>query len=332
MSEPNPDRPFVDLANLRILIATDPPDHTRLRRLVSRAFTPKTIGALESRLREVAGEHIVELRTAIDAGAADLVRDLAVPFPVVAIAELLGIPTERRDDFKRWSNALVGLVSGDAESDPVPLGEVLFFLADAVERRRQEPTGEDLLSRLVIDINPDDPEALTAMEATFFAGLLLLAGNETTTNLIGNTAAALHAHPDQADLLTEQPALVPGLIEEVLRFDPPAQAVARMTTTATQLGDVDLPAGAMMLVSVAAANRDPARFEDPDRFLIQRGSTDHLGFGHGIHHCIGAALARLEARIVFEALIDAGIDLTPDGTPERTDSVLLRGFTTYPLA
>jgi cytochrome P450 len=219
-------------------------------------------------------------------------------------------------------------VSGDAEIDPVPLGEVLFFLADAVERRRQEPTGDDLLSRLVADIDPDDPEALTSMEATFFAGLLLLAGNETTTNLIGNAAAALHANPDQADLLREQPDLVPAMIEEVLRWDPPAQAVARMTTHPVTLGDVDLPVGAMLLVSVAAANRDPVRFEDPDRFWIERRTTDHLGFGHGIHHCIGAALARLEGRIVFDTLLEQNITLTPAPGTERIDSCILRGFAT----
>lgn len=299
---------------------------------MSRAFTPRSIAALEPRLRNVCGHYVDDLVAAIAAGEGDLAKHLAIPFPVTAIAELLGIPADRRDDFKRWSTALVGLVSGDSIIDPAPLGEVLFFLTEAVERRRHDPGGDDLLSRLVADIDPDDPEALTVMEAVFFAGLLLLAGNETTTNLIGNGAAALAAHPDQAAILAARPELIPAAIEEVLRWDPPAQGVCRMTTRPVTIGDVELPQGAMLILSFAAANRDPERFDDPDEFQIERHPTEHFGFGHGIHHCIGAALARLEVRIVAETLLDRRIRLEPRGGAQHIDSVLLRGFSTYPLA
>ena len=322
----------IDLSAMRVLIATDPPDHTRLRRLLSRAFTPRAISDLEPHLRDICDSLVDDLIAAIRRGEGDLVAQVAFPFPVIVIAELLGIPPERRDDFKRWSDALVGALSGSwqlAEAQQT-LAEMFMYLADVVERRRTEP-GDDLISRLVASSDPDDPDALTAPEITLFAILLLVAGNETTTNLIGNGAAALAANPDQAALLAEQPALLSAAIEEVLRWDAPVQGLFRATTRPVTIADVDLPAGAVLLTSFAAANRDPRHFPDPDRFDITRRPGDHLAFGHGIHYCLGASLARMEARIFGESLQRRNLSLRPAGDAARVDSIILRGFTTYPV-
>jgi cytochrome P450 len=322
----------LDMASLRVLIATDPPDHTRLRRLLSRAFTPRAIAELEPHLRHVCGELVDDLLANAARGTGDLVAQLAFPFPVIVIAELLGIPPERRDDFKRWSDALVGALSGNW--DPVEaqqtLAEMFMYLADVVERRRHQP-GDDLISRLVAGADPDDPDSLTAIEITLFAVLLLVAGNETTTNLLGNGAAAFAAHPDQAQLLVDQPDLLPAAIEETLRWDGPIQALFRSTTRPVTLAGVDLPANAMLLVSFAAANRDPRHFPDADRFDIGRRPTDHLAFGHGIHYCLGASLARLEARLVGETLLARDLVLRPAPGARRVDSSILRGFASYPV-
>lgn len=322
----------MDLSALRVLIATDPPDHTRLRRLLSRAFTPRAISDLEPHLRDICNTLVDDLIAATQRGEGDLVAQVAFPFPVIVIAELLGIPPERRDDFKRWSDALVGALSGSwqpAEAQQT-LGEMFMYLAEVVERRRTEP-GSDLISRLVATSDADDPDALTAPEITLFAILLLVAGNETTTNLIGNGAAALAAHPDQADVLDQHPELLPAAIEEVLRWDAPVQGLFRATTRPVTIADVDLPAGAMLLASFAAANRDPRHFPDPDHFDITRRPGDHLAFGHGIHYCLGASLARMEARILGETLQQRNLSLHPAGHAARVDSIILRGFATYPL-
>jgi cytochrome P450 len=322
----------LDLSQMRVLIATDPPDHTRLRRLLSRAFTPKAITELEPHLREVCEGLVDDLLASAHDGRADLVAQVAFPFPVIVIAELLGIPPDRREDFKRWSDALVGALSGDwnpAEAQQT-IGEMFVYLADMVEHRRNKP-GEDLISRLVGGVDPEDPDALSFVEITLFAILLLVAGNETTTNLIGNGAAAFAAHPDQARLLRDRPELLPAAVEEVLRWDAPVQALFRSTTRPVTLGGVELPAGAMVLVSFAAANRDSRHFVDADRFDIERRPTDHLAFGHGIHYCLGASLARLEARLVGETLLARGVPLHPTGDAQRIDSIILRGFDRYPV-
>jgi cytochrome P450 len=322
----------LDMRELRVLIATDPPDHTRLRRLLSRAFTPRAIAELEPHLREVCVELVDDLLDAADRGTGDLVAQLAFPFPVIVIAELLGIPPERRDDFKRWSDALVGALSGnwnpvDAQQT---LAEMFMYLADVVERRRSNPGG-DLISRLIAGADPDDPDSLSSAEITLFAVLLLVAGNETTTNLLGNGAAALAAHPDQARLLRDEPDLLGPAIEEILRWDGPIQGLFRATTRSVTLAGVDLPAGAMLLVSFAAANRDSRHFADAEAFDINRRPTDHLAFGHGIHYCLGASLARLEARLVGETLAARDAHLQPAPGARRVDSMILRGFASFPV-
>jgi cytochrome P450 len=322
----------VDQGELRMLISTDPPEHTRIRRLLSRAFTPRAITELEPRLREVLQEMVDDVVAKARTGDADLVRDLAMPFPVTVIAELLGVPTERRGDFRRWSDAMSGGLSGDTElEDLATAGLELFgFMAEVVEQRTVEP-GTDLISRLVVAAAEDGEDSLTLEEITLIAILLLIAGNETTTNLMGNAFDALANHPDQQELVWSDPALVPGAVEEVLRWDGSVQAMLRGTSRPFTVNDVEIPTGAVLMTCFGGGNRDPRKFDDPDRFDVRRGSSDHLTFGHGIHFCLGASLARNEARLAIDALIDAGIEIKPSPDAVRIKGLLLRGFESFPL-
>jgi cytochrome P450 len=204
-------------------------------------------------------------------------------------------------------------------------------MGEVVAERRVNP-GDDLISRLVGGMDENDPDALTADEILVIAILLLVAGNETTTNLIGNAAAAFWEHPEVGEQLWASPdERLPGAIEEVLRWDSPVQGMLRGATRATTLAGAELPAGAIVLACFAAANRDPSHFDDPGRFDITRDTRDHLAFGHGIHFCLGASLARLEARIAFDCLISARTRVKPAGGAARTTGPLLRGFTRYPV-
>jgi cytochrome P450 len=271
----------------------------------------------------------------LGAGAqGDLVAQVAYPFPVTVIAELLGIPASRRDDFKRWSDALVGALSGGWEptSAQQSILEMFGYLAEVVADREANPT-DDLIGRLVaISHDSDaDEEPLTSTEITFFAILLLVAGNETTTNLIGNGYAGLLDHPDEARRLRHDPTLVPAAIEESLRYDGPIQALFRGATEPVTVAGVDIPTGATVMVAFAAANRDPAKFPDPDRFDLDRNPHDHLGLGHGIHFCLGASLARLEARIVAETLLERTRAIEPTGPGRRVEGLVLRGYTSLPV-
>jgi cytochrome P450 len=322
----------IDITALRQLISTDPPDHTRVRRLVSRAFTPRAVAQIEPRLRSACAELVDELIEKAERGNADLMSDLAIPFPVTVIAELLGVSPERRDDFRRWSDALAGALSGNVDMDEATTAglELITFLTQVVEERRGNP-GDDLVSRLLAGSTEADPDTLTIDEVVSNSLLFLAAGSETTTNLIGNAVAALAAHPDQARQLFAKPEMLPAMIEEVLRWDSPVQGLFRGTTRRTTLEGVDLPEGALVFVSFAAANRDPDHFDQPDRFDFTRNPRDHLAFGHGIHYCIGASLARLEARLVFESLLRSGTSFQPTDGAVRSTSVFLRGFQQMPV-
>jgi cytochrome P450 len=314
-------------AELRVLIATDPPDHTTLRRLVSRAFTPRAISALEPRLRALCGELVDGLLQDLERGPADLVSSVAMPFPVTVIAELLGIPAERRDDFKRWSDALVGSLAGEADLRGArdAMIELTGFVVEQIERRRREPS-DDLIGRLV-----EVGEELGAGEIVAFVILLLVAGNETTTNLIGNGAQAFADHPAQLERLVSDPSLVASAVEEVFRYDGPVQALFRGTTQDAQVSGVTIPAGSLVMVCFAAANRDPDHYADPQAFDVARNPQDHLGLGHGIHYCLGASLARLEARIVLDTFLDRAVALAPAGGAEPLANAVLRGFRSFPV-
>jgi cytochrome P450 len=322
----------IDLSELRLLIGTDPPDHTRVRRLVSRAFTPRAVAELEPRLRNTCAALVDRLIANAESGDADLMRDVAIPFPVMVIAELLGVSPDRRNDFRRWSDALAGALSGNLDMDEATTAgaELITFLTQVVEVRRVHP-GDDLVSRLLGGSTEADPDTLSIDEVVANSLLFLAAGSETTTNLIANAVTALAAHPDQAQQLCAAPEMAPAMIEEVLRWDSPVQGLLRGITEPTTLAGVDLPEGALVFVSFAAANRDPRQFAEPERFDITRNPRGHLAFGHGVHHCIGAALARVEARLFFETLLEAGTTLQPTDGAVRSTSVFLRGFQRLPV-
>jgi cytochrome P450 len=311
----------------RFLIGSDPPDHTTLRRLVNRPFTPSAIAALEPRIRAIAEELVDDLVAANEAGAADLVTQVAVPLPVMVIAEMLGIEPERRDDFKRWSDAVMGGMTLELDGDDRlrSVMEMYQYFAETVEARRARP-GTDLISALI-----QAEEPLTDTELGMFCMLLLIAGNETTTNLIGNATLALFEHPDAARRLRDDPSLVSVMIEEALRYDAPVQGLARCTTADVELHGHVIPAGATVGVLYGAANRDGRKFANPDRFDLERESRDHVGFGSGIHLCLGAPLARLEARVLAETMLARTSGLRPSGPHERVHNMIVRGVRRLPV-
>jgi cytochrome P450 len=317
--------------DLRVIIAVDPPEHVRLRRLLSRPFTPKEIGVHDGWIRPLCEERFAELLSVNTQGTADWVRDFTWPFPVLVIGELMGIPASMRNDFKRWSDDLIGIFVGGPDLSAQRMGslvEMVAFFGEIIARRRSE-RGDDLVSMLIHKAEADD-EPLTADELVMFCVLLLVAGNETTTNLLSNVANVLVADPTILQRLRSDPALIPGTVEEALRYESPVQAVPRGTTRPIELGGTQIPECAVVLVYVGAANRDERNYKSPDTFDLRRNPTDHLGFGSGIHLCLGAPLARLEAHIALETLSRqvAKIELT--APPVRTGGLLLRGASSMP--
>ena len=319
----------MDLASLRVLIATDPPDHTTLRRLVGKVFTPREVAALEPRIRQLAEAMVDEL---IEHGpGADVASLLSVPLPVTVIAELLAIPPERRDDFKRWSDDMVGGLSGswDETRAQSSAQEMFQFFMDVAAERTARP-GSDLIS-LLVTRGKDGEAELSIWEVVVFCILLLIAGNETTTNLIGNFVAAMFDHPAQAGRLWADPGLASSAVEETLRYDAPVQGLFRATTEEISIGTTAVPAGAVVMPLFASGNRDEHRYRDAAMFVVDRNPQDHLAFGNGIHLCVGAPLARLEARVVVETLVARLRALEPAGPAERVESMILRGFSYLPV-
>ncbi len=316
------------------VLFSDPPTHTRLRRLVSRAFTPKRIKDLEPRIREIAG---ALLDRAQAKGELEVVADLATPLPVMVIAEMLGVPPQEYAQFKHWSDRIV---EGDNTPPGMPLPDEVRraysdlgnYFAEVIERRRHEP-GEDLVTALVAA--HEESDALTAGELQAFVILLLLAGNETTTNLIGNGMLALGRHPEQLARLASDHSLLPRAIEEMLRYDGPVQSTVRYNKEPVEVGGTVIPANSVVFVILAAANRDPAQFSEPDRFDIARDPNAHLAFGDGIHFCLGAALARLEGAIAFRSVLERFPKLRlaePEGAVAYKGSYFLRGLAALPMA
>jgi cytochrome P450 len=319
-------------APVAMMIAKDPPDHTRLRRLVSRAFTPKMVEQLAPRIQEIVDEL---LDAALLRGAFDLVQDFASPLPVIMIAEMLGVEPGRREDFKRWSEAVIHVTAGGTKYGDMATylqswQEFKDYVSRIIEERRRSPRN-DLVSALVQA--QDERDALTLNEILNFCLLLLVAGNETTTNLITNGALALYTHEAQRQKLRGQPQLIQSAIEEVLRYDGPIQGVFRTTTRDVEVRGTTIAAHSKVLLLWASANRDPDVFPDPDRFDIERTPNDHLAFGRGIHFCLGAPLARLEARIATQTILRR-TKVTrpdPDGVRERVDNALFRGLKRFPV-
>jgi len=316
------------------MLGSDPPTQTRLRRLVSRDFTPRRIREMEPRIREIAKDLLDKIEAK---GDFDLMADLANVLPVTVIAEMLGVPAELHATFKNWSDTLVGGDNNVPGAPPPPkvvhvVDELGDYFTAEIEKRRINP-GPDLVSALVAA--HDEGDTMSAADLLSFVTLLLIAGNETTTNLIGNGTLALGRNPDQLDALKRNPAMLSRAIEEMLRYDGPVQATVRFTNQPVQLGGTELPAKAFALMIVAAANRDPAQFKDPEKFDITRSPNDHVAFGEGIHFCIGAALARMEATVAFEAMLARFPRLRlkdPAIKPTYKGSYFLRGLETLPLA
>jgi cytochrome P450 len=295
--------PELPIGSLSFL-SLDPPDHTRLRRLVSSAFTPRVVAALRPRITEVVDELFARVA---ERGDMDVVEDLAYPLPVRIISEMLGVPADDQEQLRGWSALLArGLDPQLADPDPErlvaaerALEEFHRYFSGLIGGRRAHPR-EDLLSLLVHAESAGDK--LTEEELLATCVLLLVAGHETTTNLIANAVLALLRHPDQLDALRARPDLVDGCVEETLRFDAPVQLTTRVARGGPlPVGDLEVPDGSLVLMLIAAANRDPDVFDEPDRFDIARGGSGHLAFAAGIHFCLGAGLARLESAIALDA-------------------------------
>jgi cytochrome P450 len=318
------------------LVFSDPPRHTKLRGLILRAFTPRSIASLEPRIRELSREL---LDPNLERGELELVADYSAPLPVIVIAEMLGIPATDRPRFLRWSELIMNLSyniePGEAAERSVrehapAKEEMRAYLAGRCEERRKAPK-DDLLTRLVeAEV---DGERLTEEEILGFFQLLLAAGTETTTNLINNAMLCFLEHPDQLARLRAAPDLLPSAIEEVLRYRSPGQVMYRETKQDLELHGVTLPAGKFVMPIIGSANRDPQQFHEPHRFDIGRDPNPHIAFGHGIHFCLGAALSRMEARVALADLLERmkGFELASDEPWEPRKALHVHGPIRLPI-
>ena len=317
----------------RHMLNVDPPDHTRLRRLVSRAFTPGRVAALEPAIRAIAGDLLDELAAAGPSATVDLIEGYAYPLPFGVIGELLGIPAADRPRLHAWFQVLLTGWAGDPPAEAVEASDgIVTYLRELVEAKRRQP-GEDLVSVLVAV----DDDMLTTQELLSTLFQLVVAGHDTTASLIGNGVVALLDYPRQLQALLADPGRMPAAIDELIRFTAPVpHATFRVTTEPVTVGGVEIPAREQVLVCLGSANRDPGRFPAPHAFDIGRGDGTNLGLGHGIHYCLGAPLARLEARVAFEALLGRhpGLLLAADRdalTWTHGDGLVLRGLTSLPV-
>jgi len=325
------------IAANRNLLRVDPPDHTRMRRLVAKAFTPRRIEALRPRIQQIADGLVAAFQPR---GRADLIAEFALPLPITVIAELFGISNDLQE-FVRWVNIFFGMNEGDAARHAQARAWINNYLARLVEHKQREQAERmadaeqgNLLDGLIAA--RDEGEKLTHDELLAMSSLLLVAGYETTVHLIGNGLLSLLRNPDQYAALRANPALIRQAIEEFLRYDSSIKITpfVRVATTDVTIGGVVIPAQQPVLFVFAAGNRDPAHFADPDRLIISRAERGHLAFGHGIHFCLGAPLARLEAELAFTTLLagcpDLALAVTPDELPWR-HSRSVRGLRSLPV-
>jgi hypothetical protein len=313
-----------------VMLRRDPPDHTRLRSLVNKAFTPRAVETLRARVEQIADELLIDL---VKRRSFDLIADFAVPLPVTVIAEMLGVPARDQATFKRWSDHLVGFLDPQASPGPAILrktaDEFFDYMSRIAAERRRQPA-DDLMTALVQA--EDHGQRLSEQELHGTLALLLAAGNETTTNLIGNGMLALLQHPQQLARLREEPELIESAVEELLRWDSPVQFTMRIPTADVEFRGHDFKRGEAVVAVLGSANRDAEIFSEPDRLDIGRPENRHLSFGYGIHFCLGAQLARLEAQIAFRELLRRMPDIAmPEFKPRWRRLTFLRGLERLPL-
>ncbi|MFE9674926.1 cytochrome P450 [Streptomyces sp. NPDC006259] len=311
----------------KYLLTADPPQHTRLRALVSRAFTMRRVAELRPRIQQITDDLLDSM---LPHGRADLVDSLAYPLPITVICELLGIPEIDRTEFRKLSNDAVAPTSGADEYDAfVRLAE---YLTELIEDKRAAEPGGDLLSDL-IRTTAEDGDRLSSGELRGMAFILLIAGHETTVNLITNAVHALLTHPDQLAALRADPTLLDGAVEETLRYEGPVEnATFRFAAEPLEIAGTAVAPGEGVMIGLTAADRDGTRYPAPDRFDIRRDTRGHLAFGHGLHYCLGAPLARLEARTALRSLLDRAPGLALDGPPgEWLPGMLMRGVRSLPV-
>ncbi|MET8442791.1 cytochrome P450 [Streptomyces sp. NPDC004981] len=309
------------------MLSSDPPEHTRLRKLVTKAFTTGAVAELRPFIARVTDDLLDQWPVG---EPFDFVTGLAVPLPVIVICELLGVPDEDRPDIQRWSGEL--FAAGQPEVIDAASHSLADYMTDLIAAKRRHP-GNSLLDRLISA--RDGHDRLSEEELVSLAVLLLVAGHETTTNFLGNATLSLLQHPAELDRLRQNPNDIPAVLDELLRFDSPVStATFRYTTEAITLGGTDIPAGAPVLVALGAANRDPERFPSPDQLDANRDAAGHLAFGHGIHRCVGAPLAKAEAEIALRAVLTRfpGLRLAvPPDQLQWRHARLVRGLASLPV-
>lgn len=317
---------FGIFSRVQTMLTSDPPAHTRLRKLVSKAFTPRAVENLRPRIQDIVDELLGQIP---DTSEFDLVEELAYPMPVIVIAEMLGVPANDRARFKHWSDTVVATLGGPFTAPDVmaaaqqSLQELAAYMHEFIGERRASPR-EDLISGLVAAEERGDVLSEDEILATTI--LLLIAGNETTTNLISNSVYTLLSHRDQWDILREEPDVMPSAVEELLRFCGPVQLTGRVAMEDLELNGHKVEQGVPCTTLLGAANRDPSKFPDPDRFDVRRNPKEHVGLGDGIHFCLGAPLARAEASIAIGTMIQRFPDLQLRVEPEWGGNFIIRGI------
>jgi cytochrome P450 len=315
------------------MLSSDPPDHTRLRNLVQQAFTPRMIEQMRERIEEIA-EDLLDAIVSSPGREVDLIRDYAFPLPIIVISDMLGVPREDRDRFREWSNAVVSTINRPEGFEEIrsQMKDFQDYLGRLFEERRRNPRG-DLISGLLAAEEQGD--RLSEKELYSMVFLLIIAGHETTVNLIGNGVLALLQHPEQMALLRRERQLITTAVEEILRYYSPVEmSTNRWVGEDFSFGGQSFQHGDLVLVSIGSANRDERRFPDPDVFDITREPNPHIAFGKGIHYCLGAPLARLEGQIAISRLLDRlpelHLDLDEKSLPWRED-FLMRGLMRLPV-
>ncbi|GAB3958882.1 cytochrome P450 [Micromonospora vulcania] len=319
----------------RSMLRTNPPDHSRMRRLASGAFSPRRIAGMRDVVRAQAEELLDSMvHRAEDGEPVDVLADFAYPLPVGVICALLGVPPADRPLFRRWAGDLTGVLEPEITAEELAAAdagaaELRDYFVELVVARRRAPA--DDLTTALVQVHDADGERLTGAELLANLVVLLVAGFETTTNLLGNGLVVLLRHPEAAAALRADPGLAPAYVEELLRFDSPVQLTTRTSTAPVRCGGFDLPAGSTALLLLGAANRDPRRFPDPQRFDPTRDQAHPLSFGAGPHYCLGAGLARLEAQLAFPMLLRRLPELALAGAPRHRHRLTLRGYESLPV-